>query len=315
MAQKSGLSRIPMLLCIVQPRFLPAGAAPVLVGTGLGFAVSGHINWLMALLAASAMVALNIGANLLNDYFDHISGNDWINENPTPFSGGSRYIQRGLVQPRTVFVAGIICLAAGAAVGLIIIALTKSAFILILGITGTLAGLFWTAPPVRYCYRFAGEPCIFTVFGLLPVYGAYYLQTGTIDMIPLLPGCILGLLIAMVLLINAFPDAKADAAVNKRTFVVRYGVSAGIRLYRAGLAASYILAATAMLIYSWMFFAGLFYFFTLPLAAAAVKYANKTELTTPGQYRANKVTIILHSAAAAALAAGFVVYRFAKAGV
>jgi hypothetical protein len=46
-----------------------------------------------------------------------------------------------------------------------------------------------TARPVQLGYHSVGELVIFLLFGLFPVYGSYYLQTQTIDLIPLLPGC------------------------------------------------------------------------------------------------------------------------------
>jgi len=300
------LSRMLILLGMPRLHFLLPGAAPVFVGSALGYAIAGSFHPIPAILALFAMVAFNAGANMVNDYFDHLSGNDWLNKNFSPFSGGSGYIQKGIVSSRAMLLAGIISLSIGAALGLVIVFLTKSVFILILGIIGVIGGFFWTAPPVRWCYRCVGEPYIFTMFGLLPVYGAYYLQTNTIDFIPFFPAVIIGILIAMVAEINSFPDLQADAAVNKRTLVVRYGVPAGVWVYRISILATYVLALMAMFIYRWMFWPSLFFFFTLPIAVVAIKFANEKELTTPGLYRANKITIVLHSAAALMLTLGFV---------
>jgi len=61
-----------------------------------------------------------------------------------------------------------------------------------------------------------------------------------------------------------------------------------------------------------MRFAGIFYLFTIPIAAAALKVVNETNLTSPGHCLSNKLTIIFHSAGAVALAAGFVVYGLHK---
>ena len=108
--------------------------------------------------------------------------------------------------------------------GLAILLITKSIFILLLGLTGLLGGFFYTAPPVKLGYRSLGETAIAFLFGILPVSGAYYLQTGQFDSIILLPASIVGILIFLVILINEFPDRDADSAVNKRTLVVSFGV-------------------------------------------------------------------------------------------
>ena len=70
--------------------------------------------------------------------------------------------------------------------------------------------------------------------------------------------------------------------------------------------ASFIIAA-AMLIYRLMFFAGLFYLITLPIAAVAIKSVNEQNLVKPGQYRASQVTVFLHTIGSLALAVGFII--------
>ncbi len=301
-------SKLLILLLATRPRFLVASAAPVLVGSALAFAIAGTFSLHLFILALLAIMALHSGSNLANDYFDHTSRNDWLNKNPTPFSGGSRYIQDGILSPKTILLTALLALTAGAIIGIIIVLLTHSIFILILGLIGLLGGFFYTAPPVRLGYRCLGEPVIALLFGLLPVYGSYYLQTETVDAIPLIPAVIVGILIFLVILINEFPDFAADAAVNKRTLVVRFGVPISIWIYRIMLFASYLVCAAAMLIYRPFIFAGMLYLLTLPIAIVAIKTANKDDLLTPGRYRANELTVFLHALGCLTLAAGFIIF-------
>ena len=299
-------SKLVILFQACRPKFLVASAAPILVGSFLAYATTGSFNPGLFILALVAIMALQAGANLANDYFDHISGNDWVNKNPTPFSGGSRYIQQGILSPKAVLLAALTALAAGSAIGLLIVLLTKSVFILSLGIIGLLGGFFYTAPPIKLGYRYIGEFVIALLFGLFPVYASYYLQTETIDTVPLLPAVIVAILIFLVILINEFPDVAADAAVNKKTLIVHLGVPTSVWIYRAALIGSFIIAA-AMLIYSSMFFAGLFYLITLPIAAFAIKSANEKDLVKPGQYRASQITVLLHAIGSLALTIGFII--------
>ncbi|MHC4585667.1 MAG: 1,4-dihydroxy-2-naphthoate octaprenyltransferase [Planctomycetota bacterium] len=299
-------SKFKSLFQASRPNFLAASVAPVLVGSTLAYAITGSFNFGLFFLAMLAIMLLHAGANMANDYFDHLSGNDWANNNVTPFSGGSRSIQDGIVSPRTELLAALVALAAGSAIGLIIVLLTKSLFILILGAIGLLGGFFYTAPPVKLGYRCVGECVIALLFGLLPVFGSYYLQTGTIDIIPLLPAAVIAVLIFLIILINEFPDLAADASVNKKTLIVRLGVPASVWIYRIVLISGFIFAA-AMLIYRTMFFAGLLYLLTLPVAVLAVKAANKKDLVKPGLFRANQLTVILHTAGSLALTIGFII--------
>ena len=231
-----------VILLASRPQYLGASAAPVLVGSALGYAVGGSFSVGLFLLAVLSIMALHAGANIVNDYFDHLSRNDWVNDNPTPFSGGRQFIQKGILSPRATLLAGLGYLAFGAGVGLIIVALTQSLFILGIGMVGVLGAFFYTARPIQLGYRGVGEIMIGFLFGILPVYGSYYLQARSVDWLPLLPALIVAILIFLVILINEFPDLPADSQVGKRTMVVALGLPACVLIYRGALIATYLAA-------------------------------------------------------------------------
>jgi 1,4-dihydroxy-2-naphthoate octaprenyltransferase len=296
-----------------RPNFLTASVSPVLVGSALGFAVAGAFHWSLFLLALFAMMALHSGGNIANDYFDHVSGNDWANKNVTPFSGGSRFIQQGILTPKATLFASLFCLTVGAALGIIILLITRSIFILALGLVGLLGGFFYTAPPVKLGYRGIGEIVIAFLFGVLPVYGSYYLQAGSIDYLPLPAGGIVGIMIFLVILANEFPDLAADAAVNKKTLVVLFGVRPCVWLYRIAVISTFVIAAAGAFISRLMVWPLMLYLlFGIPVVVAAISFVNFNDVSTPGptQHRACAVTILLHLIAALALSAGFVIQAF-----
>jgi len=266
----------------------------VLVGTCAGAAASGSFNTVLFSLALGAMICLQLGANLANEYFDHLSGNDRLNKNRNPFSGGSGLMLQGLTSPAAVLFAAWLAFALAATAGMVILLITKSVFILVLGLIGIFGGYFYTAGPLMLGYRGAGEVIIAFLFGLLPVYGAYFLQTGAIDTAPLAPALIVGLLIFLIILINEFPDLEADAAVNKRTLVVLFGPNIAAKIYTTTLVASYAVAIVAAIAGTQMRLAGLLYLLTIPVAAAILKYLKTDTLTGPDRYRANKFTVLLH---------------------
>ncbi len=294
-----------------RPQYLTASAAPVLVGFMAGLSVAGGLHWPLFLLSLLAIMALHAGANVINDYYDHLSGNDWVNANPTPFSGGSRFIQQGVLSPRATLLTGLACLGLGAGMGLVIVAWTGSLFILGLGLAGVLGGFFYTARPIQLGYRGVGEPVIAVLFGLLPVYGSYYLQAGQVDSVPMLPALIVGALIFEVILINEFPDFQADAQVGKKTLVVALGIPASAWIYKAVLATSFACAA-GMLLKAVTFWAGLLYLLTLPVALFAWRAANPADLQVPGRWRANQLTILLHGLGSLSLALGLWLAVFLK---
>lgn len=291
-----------------RPAFLTASAAPVLVGSCAGLAGGATFHWPLFLLALVGIMALHAGANAVNDYCDHLSGNDWVNTNPTPFSGGRRFIQQGLLTPRATLLIGLACLGIGGALGLIILAMTRSLFVLGIGLAGILGALFYTARPVQLAYRGIGEVVIGLLFGLLPVYGSYVLQTQRIDGVPLVPALIVSDLIFLVIFINEFPDRRADAQVGRRTLVVRLGVARCARLYRLALMCTYALAV-GMLFQEVTLWAGVLYLLTLPLAVLAWRAASPQALEATGQWRANQLTILVHGLGSLALALGLALYR------
>jgi 1,4-dihydroxy-2-naphthoate octaprenyltransferase len=263
-------------------------------------------------------MALQAGANIASDYFDHISRNDWLNKNVTPFSGGSRFIQDGRLSPKAMLLAALFYLAFGAAMGVIILLITQSIFILALGLLGLLGAFFYTAPPLKLGYRGIGEIVIAFLFGILPVYGSYYLQAGTIDLIPLAAGCIVGILVFLIIFANEFPDLAADAAVDKKTLVVRFGIPASVWIYRITVISTFIIAIAGVVFVPSALWSTLLYFlFGLPVAVAAISFANVRGFSTPGptQHRACAITILLHLIGCLTLTVGFLVWAFVRARI
>jgi 1,4-dihydroxy-2-naphthoate octaprenyltransferase len=303
-------SQLRIYFLATRPAFLTASAAPVLVGSALGFATTGTFCISLFLLALFAMMLLHSGANVANDYYDHIFGNDQANKNPTPFSGGSRFIQDGIMSPKATLLESIILLAAGGLLGIIIV-IQSSPLILVLGIVGLLGGFFYTAGPIKLSYRGLGEVTIAFLFGILPVTGSYYLQTGRVDYHVVPAALITALLIFLIIFINEFPDIVPDASVGKKTLVVRFGVKACAVLYRAALALTYLVAAASLFFNKYMFYASIAYLLTLPLGINVFMLANPKNLTEVWDVRINARTIILHAVGALALIAGFIVYGLA----
>lgn len=246
MTPNAKMSTIACWLKVSRAAFLTASAMPVLVGTSLAWAASGQFDAVLLALAITGIVFIHAGANLANEYFDHILGADRLNPRPSRLFGGSGSIQEGLVSARNVLSAAIICLTAGAVLGLCIVFLTRSLFVLAVGVIGIVGAWCYTAPPLKLAYRTFGELTIALLFGVLPVWTSYYIQTGTLDLVPLIPALVAAILIFEVILANEFPDAPTDAAAGKRTIVVRFGARFAAAIYVSALACLYVLAMIAV---------------------------------------------------------------------
>ena len=69
------VSRTRAWLMAARPQTLPAGAAPVVVGTGLAVG-DGVFAPLPAVFALVGALLLQIGTNFANDYYDAVKGAD-----------------------------------------------------------------------------------------------------------------------------------------------------------------------------------------------------------------------------------------------
>ena len=289
--------------------FISATVTPILIGSSVAFATVGNFNLVLFILAIVAIICLNVGTNMANEYFDHLSGNDWVNKNRGPFSGGTGLIQAGFTSPKAVLIAAWLAFTLTSAVGIVILLITKSAFILALGLVGMFGGYFYSASPLKLGYRGAGEFMIGLLCGLGPVYGAYFLQTRSVDLLPLAPAVIISLLVFLIILINEFPDRQADSAVNKKTLVVLFGPRLAAQIYRVALVFSYTVAITAAIVQPRMRPAGFLYLLTVPLAVAIFRFLKTDTLTGPDRYRANKFTVLLHLIGGLLMSIGFLITR------
>ncbi|MGO4872258.1 MAG: prenyltransferase [Roseiarcus sp.] len=207
-----------------RPAFLSMTAMAVVVGLAAAAGSAVRLDPVLATLTAIFAVVAHAGVNVLNDYYDGLSGCDDANdERLFPFTGGSRFVQNGVLSLNAVGRFGYVLLATTVAAGLWLTAHSAPGLIAI-GLAGLLIGWAYSAPPIALQARGLGEVAI--VAGLLlVVVGADFVERRTFDFAPVAAGLGFALLLANVLYVAQFPDRRADAAAGKRTMVVRLGAA------------------------------------------------------------------------------------------
>jgi len=200
--------------------FLTATLIPV----GLGGVVAARDNAFHAVwfvLALLAAMAVHLGLNMANDLFDDASGADAANVTPTPFSGGSRVLQYGLVHRRSMVLGCAAFYATAIGIGLYL-AVERGWALVAIGAVGVGLSFAYSVPPLRLVHRGLGEPVTALGFGPVMTIGTYFSCTGRWSWQPVLASLPVALLIALVLYVNQVPDRTGDAAVGKNTLIVRW---------------------------------------------------------------------------------------------
>ena len=213
-------SQAAIYVAATRPPFILATFMPVLLGLTFSVYQNHTLHWFAAALTLLAATLLHAAVNVLNDYYDAINGTDDLNtERIFPFTGGSRFIQNGVLTRQQTLAYGLGLLLATIIIGLYLIAYAGMA-LLWLGLIGVLLGWGYSAPPLSLNSRGLGELSVLTGFWLLPC-GAALVQTGELSPTLLAISLPVGLLTANLLYINQFPDRKADIQAHKMHWVAR----------------------------------------------------------------------------------------------
>lgn len=287
------MNKFKLWMMEVRAPFFTATLIPVLLGTVIAFNLTQSIHWIHFVLTLVGGVLLHAGANVINDYFDHLSKNDELNEDYIrPFTGGSRLIQEKLLSPKEVLVGALILLFIGSLIGLYF-TYKFGWVILAIGIIGVFSAVFYVAPGVNLVGRGIGEFLIGVNFGVLMTFGAFYTQTGSFSWIPIVASLPVALLIAAVLYINEFPDAKADEAVGKNHLVVRFGKEKAVKGYIAIILLTYFVVVLSV-VTEVLPPISLIALLTFPIALKSIKVVQQYYDNTIKLVPANATTIVNH---------------------
>ncbi len=205
----------------------PAFISATLVAGIIGFAVIHHegvaIDFGIACVTLFFALITHAGVNVLNDYYDALSGTDGCNtERIYPFTGGSRFIQNGVLTLTQTRNFGYGLLASVVVAGLWLMA-QSAPQLLYIGLAGLFIGWAYSAPPLKLVSRGWGELCV-TGGILLITVGADFVLRKSFSFAPVIAGVPYALLATNLLYINQFPDRTADTAVGKLHWVARLEV-------------------------------------------------------------------------------------------
>ena len=188
----------------------------------------GNFSLGFAFLAGFGLVLAHISVNVFNDYFDFRSKLDYKTPR-TPFSGGSKALVDGLITAKQALWLAIGSMAIAAAVG-IFFTLEEGWLLLPLLLVAAVIILIYTPFILRIGYP---EWAAGLGLGILPILGAYFVQTGGYTLTALIASVPSGILVHNLLLLNEFPDVEADKTVKRRTLPIAAGRKNAAVVYSA----------------------------------------------------------------------------------
>lgn len=217
-------ANIKVWLKAFRMRTLPLSLSCIAMGSFVAY-FHFSFNWTIFILSFSTTIFLQILSNLSNDYGDSIYGAD--NEMR---QGPQRATQSGIItqasMKRMIWVfAGLSFIS-----GLFLLFFSKLSMLvfiifLILGIIAIAASINYTISVKKpYGYKGLGDLSVYLFFGLLAVYGAYFLQTGFFDLKLFLLASTCGFFATGVLNINNIRDMESDRIAGKNSIPLRIGL-------------------------------------------------------------------------------------------
>jgi 1,4-dihydroxy-2-naphthoate polyprenyltransferase len=250
-----------------RPQYLVLPLVLILVGTAGAWYYTGSFSPGNAFLALLGLVLCHMSVNMLNDYFDFRSGVD-LKTIKTPFNGGSGLLPAGKLRPGQVLWYSLVCLFLAVPVG-IYFTLAQGWQLLPLLLAGVVCVLFYTSYILKKHFP-EWSPGL--GLGILPVLGAYFVQTGNYSFSAFLACVPSGFLVLNLLLLNEFPDAEADLIARRKTLPITLGKKGAAAVYTAFTAAAYLWIIAAVIARQMPPYC-LLSLLTLPLAYKAVRGA------------------------------------------
>jgi 1,4-dihydroxy-2-naphthoate octaprenyltransferase len=264
----------------IRAPFLILSVALTLVGIATaywhGFGHLGH-----SLLLLAGVVLSHVAVNLFNELSDCQTAID-AHTAPTPFSGGSGMLQAKKTTARQVTLAAYGALLAAGAIGLYF-SLVSGWPIVVLMVAGAIAIRFYTS---HLCKWLIGELVSGLTLGSFVVIGVHYALAGfmTLDIIYI--ALVPGLLTALLLFLNEFPDLEADRQGGRRHLVIFFGRKKSAVIYAFAVVLVFALIAAGPFVEN-IPYTVLIALATLPLGVAAVfltmKYHDDPARLVPAQ--------------------------------
>lgn len=205
-------------------RTLPLALSSIIFGAASAIHFEKFNTWIFV-LAVLTTICLQVLSNFANDYGDAVSGKD--NEGRI---GPSRAVSSGEITRSAMKKAMFLLAGVSFVSGLVLLIVAFNDYLLyllvflLLGLAAIAAAIKYTVGKNPYGYRGLGDLFVFLFFGLVGVFGTYFVFSKQLSWTVLLPAITAGCLAVAVLNFNNMRDIENDEQTGKRTLAVMLGL-------------------------------------------------------------------------------------------
>jgi len=255
---------------LTRPHTLTAAFVPVSIGTALAFHETDiRLSLFVAMLVASLLI--QAATNMFNEYYDYKRG---LDSAESVGIGGA--IVRDGIAPKTVLSLAVSCFIAAMFIG-IYICINSSWWLAAIGVVCMAAGYFYTGGPFPIAYTPFGELAAGFFMGVVIILISFFIQTGSVTMVPIAVSVPIAILVGAILLANNIRDLDGDRKHGRKTMAILVGRTNAIRIlagmfivsfaWIVGLVAFHVVSPWTLLV-----------FLSVPRAIAATKgFIGKTK--------------------------------------
>jgi 1,4-dihydroxy-2-naphthoate octaprenyltransferase len=237
----AAIEKLVAWFVLARPPFHSVGVLPFVLGNVLAWRLTGRFRWVIGGWGTLGVVLVMLATYYAGEYWDYAEDALSSKFGRSRFAGGSGVLQEGLLPRHAALWGSLVSVALALGVALVLwLGYETGPWTVPFALLGLLGGFFYSTRPVRWVSTGVGELWIAFCYGWLPVAVGYYLQVGKIAPLVHWIAVPIGLTIFDVILLNEFPDYRADSATGKANLAVRLGRERAAWLYGAVSVASWV---------------------------------------------------------------------------
>ncbi len=270
---------------VSRPPTLMATIVPLLIGGAMGLSTHHFQPWAWAVMLVVAF-SMQIGVNLLNEYFDYRRGLDDMDS-----VGIGGIIVTGEVKPQTVWRTALLIYGIALILGLLLVAY-RGPVLLLMGLLGILGGFLYTSGPYPISSTPFGEIFVILIMGPLELLATQFASAGVITPVAELISWPVGISVATILLANNLRDLDKDQKHGRRTLPIVFGRTRGLVIF-GGMIFIILLWISAMALFRLIPYSVLIVWLVLPLVIAGLRSLSSNDSLNKAVPIAGRIHVVI----------------------